>query len=90
MKWDASVRKKQIQLRAAGKNFDRDGVIGLLMDETIKSGQDEIEARFHELAVQRGERHCEDEAQQGAKRRVELGYSFSSISLSPPLTRLLP
>ena len=54
MKWDASVRKKQIQLRAQAKHFDRDGVVGLLMDEAVKAGTDEIAARFHELAVARG------------------------------------
>ena len=64
MKWDASVRKKQIQLRAGGKQFDRDGVIGLLMDETIKSGQSEISARFHELAVQRGFEEKQEEKQE--------------------------
>jgi hypothetical protein len=45
MKWDASVRKKQIQLRATGKHFDRDGVVGLLMDEAVKSGTEEITRR---------------------------------------------
>ena len=80
MKWDASVRKKQIQLRAAGKNFDRDGVIGMLMDETIKSGQDEIEARFHELAVQRGfEKKKEEVRLNDARRRI----FRSSLFLTP-------
>ena len=54
MKWDANVRKRQITLRASGKHFDRDGVVGLLMDDAIRSGTDEIKARFHELAVKMG------------------------------------
>ena len=54
MKWDASVRKKQVQLRVRGTHLDHDGVVGLLMYEACKAGTDEINARFHELAVARG------------------------------------
>jgi len=54
MKWDASVRMKQAKLRAQGKHLDRDGVVGLLMDEAIKAGTLEITERFRELAIQRG------------------------------------
>jgi len=61
MKWDANVRMKQAKLRAAGKHLDRDGVIGLLMDEAIKAGSAEITERFHELAVQRGFEEKRDE-----------------------------
>ncbi|GMI35290.1 hypothetical protein TrCOL_g2906 [Triparma columacea] len=61
MKWDANIRKKQITLRAAGKHLDRDGVIGLLMDDAIRSGTEEISARFHELAVKRGFEEAREE-----------------------------
>jgi len=61
MKWDANIRKKQITLRAAGKHLDRDGVIGLLMEDAMRSGKEEISSRFHELAVQRGFEEAKEE-----------------------------
>ena len=80
MKWDAAVRKKQVQLRAGGRHFDRDGVVELLMDEAAKAGTEEIGARFHELAVARGFEERKEERPADENVLAKVGSQLATLA----------
>jgi len=54
LKWDATIRMRQVKLRATGKVLNREEVVGLLIQEQISEAQAHVNDHFLNMKEKRG------------------------------------